>query len=203
MNFNPFPPQAYELPEAEPPVLGMGQGGRYATPLSATGLHHWRTVLSMLNDPSPSTETTQLPPYPPRVPNHQLPHYTIEDHKRDVKLRSTYFPKTKTHILTPLQRPPHPRLVREWLNSKSTTSEPAEKKAVSATMATLPAVNESENRERIQPFTPVSLKRDTSQLEGPTPQNTYGFKISQSAFATSCDTHEVYMYIVCSHVTIM
>jgi hypothetical protein len=42
-------------------------------------------------------------------------------------------------------------------------------------------------------FTPAHLKRDTSQLEGPTPQNTYGFKISQSALATSSGTHEVVM----------
>ena len=42
------------------------------------------------------------------------------------------------------------------------------------------------------PFTPVSeLKRDTSQLEGPTPNNTYGFKVSQSALPLSCDSHEV------------
>lgn len=40
----------------------------------------------------------------------------------------------------------------------------------------------------------TSLKRDTSQIEGPTPQNTYGFKISQSAFASSSDTHEVIMW---------
>lgn len=40
----------------------------------------------------------------------------------------------------------------------------------------------------------TTLKRDTSQIEGPTPQNSYGFKISQSAFASSSDTHEVIMW---------
>ena len=41
-------------------------------------------------------------------------------------------------------------------------------------------------------LTPQS-KCDSSLLEGPTPANTYGFKISQSEVASTCDTHEVTM----------
>ena len=36
-----------------------------------------------------------------------------------------------------------------------------------------------------------ALKRDTSQLEGPTPANSYGFKISQSGLCASHNIHEV------------
>ncbi len=45
------------------------------------------------------------------------------------------------------------------------------------------------------PFTPISLcgtgKRDNSELEGPTPSNTYGFKVSQSALPARSDSHQV------------
>ena len=45
------------------------------------------------------------------------------------------------------------------------------------------------------PFT--QLKKETSQLEGPSPNNTYGFKISQSALP--CDSHEVKSHSSCLH----
>ena len=37
----------------------------------------------------------------------------------------------------------------------------------------------------------VVQKKDTSQLDGPTPTNAYGFKVSQSAFCESHGIHEV------------
>lgn len=42
-------------------------------------------------------------------------------------------------------------------------------------------------------FTPnLSMeKRETSQLEGPTPSNSFGFKVSESALLGSHDLHEV------------
>lgn len=148
----------------------------------------------MLSGASPLSET-QLPPHPPRVPNHQLPHYTIEDHKRDVKVRSAFLSSTKSVILAPLQLPPHPLVVKKWLSSKTTTTGHSESKAGDVTMTTSQSLTENikEKGWNNGVFTPVTVKRDTSQLEGPTPQNSYGFKISQSAFAASSDMHEVSM----------
>ena len=37
----------------------------------------------------------------------------------------------------------------------------------------------------------LDLKKDTSQLEGPTPPNSYGFRVSQSALQGSHDLHDV------------
>ena len=126
--------QPYDLPEAEPLILV--QEGRHSTPLSTTGLHHWRTVLSMLNSASPSTEIISPPTsHPPRAPktNHQPPHYTIEDHKCNLQLRSAFLPTEKTFILTPLQAPPHPLVVRKWLDSKIATKKSSKSENSSTT----------------------------------------------------------------------
>ena len=111
--------QPYDLPEAEPPILA--QGGRHGTPLSATGIQHWRTVLSMLSGSSQSTKTP-LPPscHPPQEPRtKQLHYYSTEDHKRDVLLRSTFFPANKKVILTPLYDPPRVEKQRQILKEPS------------------------------------------------------------------------------------
>ena len=84
------------------------QAGRRGIPLSATGIEHWRTVLSMFSGPSQSTKMP-FPPscHPPREPRTKPQQfYTAEDHKRDVLLRSTFFPAKKKVILTPLHEPP-------------------------------------------------------------------------------------------------
>lgn len=57
-----------------------------------------------------------------------------------------------------------------------------------------PEVGEdSAKKSHCGPFSPnmSALKRDTSQLEGPTPANSYGFKISQSGLCASHNIHEV------------
>lgn len=240
--------QAYDLPEWEPVLLAQGAA---ATPLSATGVKHWRTVLSML---SGSSQLSVPPPcHPPEEPKtNQLSFYSTDDHKHDTRLRSSFFPQKKV-VLSPLQAPPTPqdvirkmdaRLVREEFVKKQPQdqSRPAEgvgempscDVSISTSddgMEGAPVVIESESEinnqagtdlessmqldqgqtsftsyqipkpERgveLEPATPSNKKsildtteRDTSQIEGPTPQNSYGFKISQSAFASSSDTHEV------------
>lgn len=237
--------QAYDLPEWEPVLLAQGA---VATPLSATGVKHWRTVLSML---SGSSQMTAPPPcHPPEEPKtNQLSHYSADDHQRDVRLRSSFFPQRKV-VLSPLQAPPTPQdVIRKMEAIKKSVvkrsqdqSKPAEGverssdcKDISITldagMEGAPAVIESESETKNQAGTDLessmqldqgqasftsyqipkleravdlepaneksildtTLKRDTSQIEGPTPQNSYGFKISQSAFASSSDTHEVIM----------
>ena len=102
--------QPYDLHEAEPPILA--EGG----PLSATGTQHWRTVLSMLSGASQSTEMLQPPLcHPPQEPKmNQLSYYSAEDHKHNVKLRSTFFPATEV-FLTPIRDPPHSRKVKRWI----------------------------------------------------------------------------------------
>ena len=103
-----------DLPEAEPIVLEEGKEGvkRSATPLSATGLRHWQTVLSMLNDDSHLTEAvTSTPPHSPQEPKTTL-----------TPLQTTYHgnfnPTEKKLILTPLHPPPHPREIKKWINEK-------------------------------------------------------------------------------------
>ena len=240
--------QAYDLPEWEPVLLAQGA---VATPLSATGVKHWRTVLSML---SGSSQLTVPPPcHPPEEPKtNQFSHYSADDHQRDVRLRSSFLPQRKV-VLSPLRAPPTPQdVIRKMKAVKKSVakqtqnqSEPAEGVGESsdcddvstsgaAGMEGAPVVIESESETKDQAGTDLessmqldqgqtsftsyqvpklekavdlepatafneksildtSLKRDTSQIEGPTPQNTYGFKISQSAFASSSDTHEVIM----------
>ena len=110
-----------ELPEAQPVVLEEGVEGvkSGATPLSAIGLHHWETVLSMLSGDSESTEiVSPAPPYPPWEPKTTTPHplHTTDHHKHHGNKTSS---KRKL-ILTPLKPPPHPRDVKEWVNAKIT-----------------------------------------------------------------------------------
>ena len=62
----------------------------------------------MLSGPSQSTKMP-LPPscHPPQEPRtKQQRFYTADDHKRDVLLRSCFFPANKKVILTPLHNPP-------------------------------------------------------------------------------------------------
>lgn len=248
--------QTYDLPEWEPALLTQGAA---ATPLSATGVQHWRTVLSMLSMLSGSSQSTEmpLPPlcHPPEEPKtNQLTYYSAEDHQRDTKLRSSFFPPKKV-ILTPLLAPPTPQDVIKKMDAIVTNqqsivkelqeTEPAEGVSdsvgcgVSLSVSTSdagrdgdPVVIESETKSPAETnlecivqsdqeqtsFTSYQIpkleramdlepdpsadqklihdhtpKRDTSQIEGPTPLNTCGFKISQSSFATSSDTHEVIM----------
>ena len=107
-----------DLSEAEPIVLEDGKEGvkHSATPLSATGLRHWQTVLSMLNDASHLTEVIpSTPPHPPQEPK-----------TTPTPLQSTYGhhyhgnfnPTEKKLILTPLHPPPHPREIKKWINEK-------------------------------------------------------------------------------------
>ena len=236
------------MPEWEPVLLAQGA---VATPLSATGVKHWRTVLSMLSGSSQMTVPPPCHPHEEPKTNH-LFHYSADDHQRDVRLRSSFFPQKKV-VLSPLQAPPTPQdMIRKMeavqksvVKRSQDQSKPAEGVGGSsdcidvsitsdAGMEGAPAVIESESETKTQAGTDLessmqldqgqtsfisyqipkleravdleavaasneksildtTLKRDTSQIEGPTPQNSYGFKISQSAFASSSDTHEVIM----------
>ena len=156
--------QAYDLPEAEP-VIPAREGARgFAMPLSATGLHHWRTVLSMLSGNLQQTKVGP-PTHPPWEPKSRPKNATV---KRGYEVRSG----EKRITLTPLHTPPSPTAVERWMNCRL-----AERQGGLSVSKSSPDVS--------------LRRRDTSQLEGPTPQNSYGFKISQSALATSSDTHEV------------
>ena len=113
-----------DLPEAEPLVLGRGKRGvkGSATPLSATGLRHWQTVLSMLSGASQLTETMSPtaphPPWDPKTTPRPLP-ATDDKHHHYHNLISN----EKRLFLTPLQPPPHPREVKEWINAKITAKK--------------------------------------------------------------------------------
>ena len=68
-----------------------------------------------------------LPPLchpPPGAKTNQLVHYTTEEHKRDVRLRSAFLPAGKV-ILTPVNEPPNPRDVERWLESRLGERRPA------------------------------------------------------------------------------
>ena len=71
-----------------------------------------RTVLSMLSSVHSGTQPT-LPPlcHPTRETNTHL--YSAEDHKKDIKLRSTFFKPDKV-VITPATVPPHPQKVAAW-----------------------------------------------------------------------------------------
>lgn len=87
-----------------------------ATPLSATGLHHWQTVLSMLSGSSQSTKVVpSTPPHPPEEPKTTLrPLHTTYDHS----YHSDFNSSENKLILTPLHPPPHPLEVKKWVNEK-------------------------------------------------------------------------------------
>ena len=71
-----------------------------------------RTVLSMLRSVHSGTQPI-LPPLcrPTRETNTRL--YTAEDHKKDTKLRSTFFKANKV-VVTSATVPPHPQKVAAW-----------------------------------------------------------------------------------------
>ena len=71
-----------------------------------------RTVLSMLSSVHSGTQPI-LPPLcrPTRETNTH--YYTAEDHKKDIKLRSTFFKANKV-VVTSATVPPHPQKVAAW-----------------------------------------------------------------------------------------
>lgn len=71
-----------------------------------------RTVLSMLSSVHSGTQPT-LPPLCHPTRETSTHHYTAEDHKKDIKLRSTFFKPDKV-VITPAMVPPHPQKVAAW-----------------------------------------------------------------------------------------
>ncbi len=300
--FTPLPVQPYDL---QPFAPGYSPGIANV-PLSQTGLVQWRAVLGMLVNPT-ATQGTQLLP-PPCHPTADLltrrlldastsNQYAVDEHKRDLDLRSCFLRSDSAVVRTPLLAPPTPREVTAWyhkivmmdrlggieseappinekaiqkekyhgLNEGSTTgrtslspvmefttpvrsqrdqsnaasahvrpredtalnvpplqgnpstlevrleearqSSPATSASTRLPPSTLKLPMHTRSKQVVgqdegEPFAPLTQQRgkDTSQLEGPTPDNSYGFKINQSALPDQaiCDSHEVYVH-VCVH----
>lgn len=235
-----------------------------------------RAALSITLQCSGGTNPTPpLPPaFPPAATNK---HFTLENFKHSMAIRSLAFSQHKPVVITPAILPPPPRKLIEQVaatkkrktlppstctNSEERDEEKTRKKIVSALDSTLLAINsttstlnkavplgvsvfdEMDTEEKsvtpsrspckevgvlckeeedvgeasgqgggdgstlvdcskdnramsVDPCDVVVnqsstlLKRETSQLEGPTPVNSYGFKISQSALQGSHDLHDV------------
>ena len=80
-------------------------GGNENSQFSTTGLQHMRTVLSMENMGTQPVLPPLCHPSSDRL-NKTTP-YTLEDFKRDVELRATFFKPEKV-VITPTLPPPHP-----------------------------------------------------------------------------------------------
>lgn len=95
-------------------------GASENTQFSTTGLQHMRTVLSM---ESMGTQPI-LPPlcHPASDRLNKTTPYSLEDFKRDVELRATFFKPDKV-IITPVLLPPHPsKLAALLLKAEADTS---------------------------------------------------------------------------------
>ena len=90
------------------------------TQFSTTGLQHMRTVLSMENMGTQPILPPLCHPTSDRL-NKTTP-YTLEDFKRDVELRATFFKPGKV-VITPALPPPHPnKLAALLLKAKADAS---------------------------------------------------------------------------------
>lgn len=96
-------------------------GGSENSQFSTTGLQHMRTVLSM---ESSGTQPV-LPPlcHPSSDRLNKATPYTLEDFKRDVEQRATFFNPEKV-VITPTLPPPHPsKLAALLLKAEAATED--------------------------------------------------------------------------------
>lgn len=93
---------------------------------STTGLQHMRTVLSMQN----TGTQPLLPPlcHPSSDRLNKTTPYTLEDHKRDVELRATFYKPEKV-VITPVLPPPHPsKLAALLLKAEADTEDTSDER---------------------------------------------------------------------------
>ena len=90
---------------------------------SQMGIRQWRTVLSMLSSTNQGTQPV-LPPlcHPTGETKPISGHYTAEEHKRDVELRSAFFTTEGSAVRVPVIHPPDPKKVAAWFEQLAHSS---------------------------------------------------------------------------------
>ena len=92
--------------------------------------------------------------------------YTAEDHQRDVKTRSRFLSR-RSCVITPVTNPPDPWEVRKCLECRTSS-------------------NATSNKGLKEPRVEDSTHGDVSMLDGPSLDNSYGFKVTPTREIDQC-----------------